>query len=390
MTGNRAREWSLASGARAARDARIATARHLREAPIARLWHMTKLQRSYQIQLAGTGDPRAAVALLYGGMGYEPPYPADWEAGAKMVVGDEARYLAAADLYVLTPQMCDVVIAAAQTLTRADLELASEDDMPGMTGLVVLPHPLIVRAVTGDLADVRAFTWRFPAVIPYLGRRGGAEAAAVRMSGYHDSYGPVRPDSFRDFAARAAAQGTPLPPLLLDAIRCLPLQYAAAPEQIQALDEHVATARSAGETARQQAQALGAQENRVVGEYTPGAEINDGDDTFMPRFLFAFWRLCQQRIAASDVMDASHSAQTAAGRAGVSPDVRIVRLRRSEPAEAQGGSREWRHRWPVRMHKVNQWYPSLGRHKVLYRGPYLKGPADKPLIGGEPVWALVR
>jgi hypothetical protein len=54
--------------------------------------------------------------------------------------------------------MCDVVIAAAQTLTREDLELLSEDDLPGLTGLVVLPHPVIVRAVTGDLADDRAFT----------------------------------------------------------------------------------------------------------------------------------------------------------------------------------------------------------------------------------------
>jgi hypothetical protein len=96
--------------------------------------------------------------------------------------------------------------------------------------------------VTGDLADVRAYAWRFPAVIPYLGRRRAAEVPAVRMSVYHDSYGPVRLDSFTSFAAQAAAQDTPLPPLPpLDAIRCMPLQYAAAPEQVQALYEHVAT-----------------------------------------------------------------------------------------------------------------------------------------------------
>lgn len=385
------KQWSLTGGARDARDARIATVRHLREAPIARLWHMTKLHRAYQLHLASTGDRRAAAALLYGGMGYLPPYPADWEAGADMVVGDEARYLAAADLYVLAPQMCDVVIAAAQALSREDLELASEDDLPGLTGLVVLPHPVIVRAVTGDLADVRAFTWRYPAQIPYLARRGQAEAPAVRMSAYHDSYGPVRPDSFVDFAAQAAAQGTPLPPLLLDSIRCMPLRYAATSEQVQALEDHASTARTAGATARGQAEALGAQENRVVGEYAPGAEIDDRDDTLMPRFLFAFWRLCEQKIATASAADVSHSAQLAADRARVSPDVRIVRLRRKEqPAKAQGGTRDWQHRWPVRMHKVNQWYPSQQRHKVIYRGPYLKGPADKPLIGGEAVWALVR
>ena len=41
-------EWSLTAGARAARDARIATVRHLQGAPIAWLWHMTKVQRSFQ------------------------------------------------------------------------------------------------------------------------------------------------------------------------------------------------------------------------------------------------------------------------------------------------------------------------------------------------------
>ncbi len=42
------------------------------------------------------------------------------------------------------------------------------------------------------------------------------------------------------------------------------------------------------------------------------------------------------------------------------------------------------------MHKVRQWYPSLNSHKVIYRGPYLKGPADKPLLGGDVVRAVTR
>ena len=129
---------------------------------------MGKLQRAHQFQAASTGDPGTATALLFGGLGYRPPFPADWLAAAELVLADEARYLAEADLYILTPQMCDVVIAAAQTLTREDLELLSKDDLPGLTGLtglVVLPHPVIVRAVTGDLGDDRAFTRRFPAHI---------------------------------------------------------------------------------------------------------------------------------------------------------------------------------------------------------------------------------
>ena len=80
-----------------------------------------------------------------------------------------------------------------------------------------------------------------------------------------------------------------------------------------------------------------------------------------------------------------------AERASVSPDVRIVRLRRAEQTgESRHPGREWHHRWVVRMHKVRQWYPSEQRHKVLYRGPYIKGPEGKPMLGGETVHGLIR
>lgn len=111
----------------------------------------------------------------------------------------------------------------------------------------------------------------------------------------------------------------------------------------------------------------------VTGEYAPGSEIDDPDDLFMPRFLFAFWRLCEQRIVVPEHAPVNHSAQVLADRAGVSPQVRIVRLRRAEqPADPETGGREWKHRWTVRMHKVNQWYPSEGRHRVIHRGPTSK------------------
>jgi hypothetical protein len=106
----------------------------------------------------------------------------------------------------------------------------------------------------------------------------------------------------------------------------------------------------------------------------------------MPKFLYAFWRRCQQQIAAVETAGVNHSAQV-----GVSPDVRVVRLRRtSSPAEGGHRGRDWQHRWVVRMHKLRHWYHSLQQHKVLYRGPYIKGPPDKPLMPGETVWALIR
>ena len=108
----REKAWSLAAAARAAREARIATVRHMREAAIEREWHAAVLSYGHQARAARSGNPDGARALLFATMGYSPPYPDGWDQASAMMLADEARYLADADLYVLTPQMLDVVIAA--------------------------------------------------------------------------------------------------------------------------------------------------------------------------------------------------------------------------------------------------------------------------------------
>lgn len=40
------------------------------------------------------------------------------------------------------------------------------------------------------------------------------------------------------------------------------------------------------------------------------------------------------------------------------------------------------------MHKVRQWYPSLGEHKIIWRGPYIKGPADATMLSTEKVYSV--
>jgi hypothetical protein len=111
--------------------------------------------------------------------------------------------------------MCDVVIAAAQTLTWDDLSMLTEADRPSPSGLVVLPHPVLVTALNGNIGDDRAYLWHTPAQMPKPDptTRGWVHVPAVRISQYHDSHGPVGPDSFLDFADHARAQGHPLPDL---------------------------------------------------------------------------------------------------------------------------------------------------------------------------------
>jgi hypothetical protein len=382
--------WSLTGSARAARDARVAAIRYMRASPVERAWHATILARVHESRSTGGGSPEAGRALFFASMGYAPPYPDTWSQASEVILADEARYLSQADLYVLTPQMLAVVAAAAQTLSYGDLSLLREDDLPGPTGLLVLPQPLRLRLPTGNIEEARAYTWRLPWRIPLPAGQGyaGTELPAVRMS----SYVSARRTN-ADYRQEVRRLGIALPPFLMDFTWSLPLHAATAAQQhdqqrLEAelhrlncgyWEEELRSRTAAGES---------------TGEYALGTAIDDDQDgTFGSRFLYAFWRMCEQRIAAITAAETGHAVRKTAAQAGVSPDVRIVTLRRTASpaaAPAQPGHAEWHHRWVVRMHKVNQWYPSLGQHRVRFRGPCVKGPADKPLLGGDAVRGLVR
>lgn len=109
------------------------------------------------------------------------------------------------------------------------------------------------------------------------------------------------------------------------------------------------------------------------------------------RLLFAIFQLAAQTNLAETAQERTpRPERRRTERAGLpGRDVRIIRLRRNAAASSGGGqegaSREWRHRWIVRGHWRNHWYPSLSDHRPTWIAPYPKGPADAPLIGGEKV-----
>jgi hypothetical protein len=387
---NTQKPWSLAASARAARDARVAVIRYMGASPVEQAWHASVLAGAQEARTAGMESPEAARALFFSSMGYAPPYPDTWTQASAMVLAHEARYLSQADLYVLTPQMLAVVAAAAQTLSYSDLGLLRDDDLPGPAGLLVLPQPLRLRLPTGTIEEARAYTWRLPWRIPLPAGQGfaGTELPAVRMS----SYVSARRTN-ADYRQEVRRAGVALPPFVLDFTWSLPLHPATAAQQHDQQRLEAELHRLNSEYWEQQIRSRSAAGDSA-GEYALGSAIDDDQDgTFGSRFLYAFWRMCEQKIAAVTPAETRHAARTNAARAGVSPEVRVVTLRRTaSPAAAPGqpGHAEWHHRWVVRMHKVNQWYPSLGQHRVLFRGPYVKGPADKPLLGGDVVKGLVR
>lgn len=67
--------------------------------------------------------------------------------------------------------------------------------------------------------------------------------------------------------------------------------------------------------------------------------------------------------------------------------VRIIEIRSGtdHAAAYSGTTRAYRHRWMVKGHWRQQWYPSLGLNRPVWIAPYLKGPEGAPLLTGEKV-----
>src|SRR5256885_1797571 len=99
----REKAWSLAAAARAAREARIAAVRYMREAAIEREWQAAVLSYGHQAWAARSGNPDGARVLLFPTMGYPPPYPDCWGQANPVKPADRGRYLARAGLVALTP-----------------------------------------------------------------------------------------------------------------------------------------------------------------------------------------------------------------------------------------------------------------------------------------------
>jgi hypothetical protein len=263
---------------------------------------------------------------------------------------------------------------------------------PSPSGALILPRPLVTRLPTGSLHQDIAFTWRSPWRLPLPGGMGfrGAGLPAVRMSGY-----VTAARASREVTRAAREQGLAVPPMLLDTVWSLPL-HPVTPGQAVDCDLLAARVRRLNaaywqDEARRNP-ATGQAES--AGEYASGAILDeDQDGTLGSRLLYAFWRLCEQEIAAVQAARTGHSAQVTAARAAVPPDVRVVALRRASstsPSQGVAGAHQWRHHWVVRMHKVRQWYPSLQQHKVIYRGPSSRATPASPCSPAEVVRGLVR
>ena len=154
----------------------------------------------------------------------------------------------------------------------------------------------------------------------------------------------------------------------------------------------LSTWKADAEVRRSSLEAHTTRERDVVADHVRGQVISDPEVSFVKRFLAAFWRPCEQEIATVT----GPADREVGGTMSTPPevaDVRVVTLRRHTPAGRPGTHRvvAWSHRWIVEMHKRNQWYPKQHVRKVIFVGPYIKGPEGLPLKDAAiPVRALVR
>ncbi|MEV5673639.1 hypothetical protein AB0L28_33335 [Streptomyces sp. NPDC052503] len=328
-----------------------------------------------------------ACSMILGKLGMRPPWPSGPDAAADWQLAEDVRVLRSAELMVISPSAHAAVMAAAATLEPGDLTLLSRDrDVVAPAGLLVLPAPVVCVNRTGSQSDTLAYGWQFTTQHQILPT---AQYAGVRISSFMDRDGPVQPDDWRAAVAQARASGHPLPRLVPDGMYGMrgdrPGAAASEPSPELLTEKHKEL-----QAALTQASAWRSEPVADIGEWA-GGRVEDPDDDFACRYMFAFWRLVVQGITTTASTPRAPGGPRTVGHPQ-DPDIRVVRLARQIPAQrtpepSEGKEvRLYQHRWPVRMHKVRQWYPSTREHRLIWRGPYIKGPADAPLMLGEKVY----
>lgn len=320
---------------------------------------------------------------------------------AALIAGTMAAQLPTAELFYVSSDMTELARHAATSLT--DYRLHPED-LPAQVGLMVYEHPPIEGTNNSCLDAITMVTWG-------PGRGGlwmhtwspvaeswkrGAERVGRALAELPHQDTLAR-------AARAAAHLPPKDPTVDDPPSTeeaadyflsglLPnLQRAPIPPSFSPAHGYDWRGLTPMQFTDMQGWPSDVPDGRV--------SLDAGTTVALERTILATWLLMGQTLVRSERLVAPRPARRRIARADphLDPTVRYIALRhaRAEPsertdAEQRTSSREYRHRWIVRGHWRNQWYPSRNDHRPIWIDPHLAGPEDKPLLGGERVNVLRR
>lgn len=240
--------------------------------------------------------------------------------------------------------------------------LRPEDIFPSPFGFAVFPQPFTILDHYGRRVAFRAFAWELLGPQGQIMFEAGAaqidprEATGVFISAYAHRNDPDDYPIMQNMEA-AAKEGKLKVPLTV--LPVMSLSYATPWHFEQ-----------------------GYYDGRHEHNPLPVDLTGSGLERFCA-IVRVTWAMAQEKITSAPLERLPRPERRRAERTGLIPDVVVIRLRHASSKKKEDGepsSIEYSHRWAVRPHWRNQYYPSENRHKPKLIGMYIKGPEDKPFV----------
>lgn len=274
-----------------------------------------------------------------------------------LLIDQTHQAVRAADAYWVSTDMMDLVNFANKSLD--DFTRFGADVPPSPYGIVYLNKPLEFTELRGRTMKIHMMMW-WPVSLKN-DKRG------IAFTGFTDMHDP---DQITDLLVRDGIDIQTLGRWHLNHFDMWEVNSRVGPEFVP-VDEATRSSSSLADS------------TQVIWPYS----FN------LPRWLTTYWTMMNQTVVVSSREPAERLTARRVRRYKIPEHVTVVQLRRRESDKEHVGetSVEWQHRWMVRGHWRNQ--PcGEGRHDVkrIWIHPFIKGPADKPLIQTEKVYALTR
>lgn len=266
-------------------------------------------------------------------------------------VGDITDGILTSPVYAVTSEIADVISSAAVSLPSFDMQ---PHDMPTEHGFVWLEEPLMIEDRRGENIVMRAFGWITSHFVTV--EDDGAVSETDQVGDGVFFVGFTDPSDERDHLYEYSKMAGELD---------TPHQLLPIISGIHSFDHPEWISETDGMGLVKWFMAF----TRFVGE------------TWVDRRM-----VVQPRHAIKRAMRATPRVEP--------PSVQVVQLRRREQTHAapdgEDHSHDWSHRWLVRGHWRNQWYPSMQAHRPKWIPEHIKGPDDKPLIVRDKIFSVSR
>lgn len=314
-------------------------------------------------------------------------------ADIDLIVEGLATQVRLADCYRVTPDMCDLVKFAADSLDESDT--IDRTLPPTMWGFVRFEKPLPVHDIRGRTMLIHFASWG-PGAVLHNGRLGKEDlrAPSVTFCSFWndphtepDDVWEISIDRFRDdpfiteVVGRWAFVGAEM---MRDG-------HSLGPSQVHPNEDNIANALREDANFR-----------RNFPDYPAELPPPVKDFTNVQRYMHALWLLLGQTITRVEPEKIKSSAAKRYGKMRIPGRVSVVMLRKTQPRPSEGETHvEWQHRWVVRGHWA--WRVCGDKHPLaqaapvkggigcrLWINPYVKGPEDAPFVVTDRVYQFSR